>query len=275
MSEDSFGQVLMTIMNRASVRRFTDREVAPEILERLARAGQQAPFTGQMYSFIVTTDRSRRERLSELFGPMVAAAPVFMLICVDFRKLEKFIAYRGHTNLADDLGLLFLGIQDAAYAGQNIVLAAEEEGLGSCFLGAAPFVADSLVGLFHLPPRVYPLVGLVLGYPADRPGPRPRIPADTCLFWDRYRDLDDDDVARAMAVMDAGLIREGYYAKLQAKIPLLEGEDRVGYDDYGWSEHVARKYGVHGDKMTSGVYDQLARQGIHLRPDGASRGRPA
>jgi len=259
-------------MRRASVRRFTDREVPAEVLERLARAGQQAPFTGQMYSLIITAERSRRERLSDVFGPMVARAPVFMLICVDFRKLEKFIAYRGRTNLADDLGLLFLGIQDASYAGQNIVLAAEEEGLGSCFLGAAPFAADFLVDFFHLPPRVYPLVGLVLGYPAHRPGPRPRIPVDACLFWDHYRDLTGDEVARAMTVMDAGLIREGYYAKLQAKIPLPGGEDPVGYDDYGWSEHVSRKYGVYGGKMTAGLHDQLGRQGIHLCPGGASRG---
>ncbi len=258
--------VLETVMNRASVRAFESRPVPREVIERLARAGQQAPFTGQMYSFVVTTDQEKREKAAELLGALVLRAPVFMLICVDFRKLEKFIAYRGRQNLADDLGLLFLGIQDASYAGQNIVLAAEEEGLGSCFLGGAPFDADELSPIFGLPERVYPLVGLVLGYPTDRPAARPRIPLEHCLFWDQYQDLTDADVAQAMSVMDAGLIREGYYSRLNAKIPLREGqEDKVGLDEYGWSEHVSRKYGVHGWDMTSGLMGKLARHGVHLK----------
>ncbi len=268
--------VYETILNRASIRRFKKREVPRELIERLARAGQQAPFSGQMYSFVVTTDRARREELARLFGPMVVAAPVFMLICVDFRKLEKFIAHRGRRNRADDLGLLFLGIQDASYAGQNIVLAAEEAGLGSCFLGLAPFVSEELAVLFKLPERVYPLVGMVMGYPAERPPARPRIPTSACLFWNEYHDLTGAEVARAMAVMDAGLIREGYYSRLNAKIPLSDDSgavrhDPVGYDQYGWSEHVSRKYGVYGAEMTSGLLDRLERQGIRINRSAGPR----
>ncbi len=270
------GAVYATIMNRASVRRFRDEAVPREVIERVARAGQQAPFTGQMYSFVVTTDQGKRERLADLFGSLVLAAPVFMLICVDFRKLEKFIAYRGRRNRADDLGLLFLGIQDAAYAGENIVLAAEEAGLGTCFLGAAPFIAPDLVSLFKLPERVFPLVGMALGYPDGRPAARPRIPSPAALFWDEYRDLSEAEVEEAMGVMDAGLIREGYYAKLNARIPLsaddggaggpqAEATDPVGYDRYGWSEHVSRKYGVHGANITAGVLANLERQRINVR----------
>jgi len=260
--------IYSTIMNRASVRRFQRRPVPDDLVERLARAGQQAPFTGQMYSFVVTSDPARREALKGLFGPLVERAPLFMLICIDFRKLEKFIAFRGRANRADDLGLLFLGIQDAAYAAQNIVLAAEEAGLGSCFLGSAPFVADRLAELFALPPRVFPLVGLVLGFPDESPPPRPRIPTRFCLFRDTYHDLTDEEVAEAMEVMDAGLLREGYYARLNARIPLPDGrEDPVGYEDYGWSEHVSRKYGEYGRQMTSGLLERLRRQGIHIASD--------
>ncbi|MDP2871467.1 MAG: nitroreductase family protein [Bacillota bacterium] len=251
-------------MNRASVRQFEPREVPREVVERLARAGQQAPFTGQMYSLVVTGDPEKRRRLSDVFGPLVLRAPLFMLVCIDFRKLERFIAYRGRTNRTDDLGMLFVGIQDASYAAQNIVLAAEAEGLGSCFLGAAPFRAADLIPLFKLPKRVYPLVGLVLGYPAERPAARPRIPLDNCLFWEEYQDLSEQQVAAAMAVMDAGLIREGYYAKLNAKIPLVRGDDPVGYDEYGWSEHVSRKYGERGAARAAALLDTLRRQGVNL-----------
>jgi len=258
-------EVMRTIMERASVRRFTEQPVAHAVVERLVLAAQQAPFTGQMYSFVATMDQEQRQRAAAVLGGLVLRAPVFMLVCVDFRKLEKFIAFRGRRNLSDDLGMLFLGIQDASYAAQNLVLAAEAEGLGSCFLGAAPFRAAPLIEMFGLPERVYPLVGLVLGHPAEHPKPRPRIPLEHCLFWDRYLDLQEDDVARAMSVMDAGMIREGYYAKLGARIPLPSGDDQVGFDEYGWSEHMSRKYGEHGVSKTAGLQEYLEQQAINVR----------
>ncbi len=264
-------EVADNLMQRASIRRFEERPVETEKIEAFVRAGQQAPFTGQMYSVIVTTERARREELAGIFGPLVTGAPVFALVCVDFRRLEKFIAARGRTNRTDDLSMLFLGIQDAAYMGQNMVLAAEALGLGSCFLGAAPFAADQLREMFFMPSRVYPLVGLVLGYPAERPGPRPRIPLECVLHWDTYQDLTDEGVERALDVMDAGLIREGYYRRLNAKIPLdEEGKDELpADDDYGWGEHVSRKYSL---LRLSGIRDMLSRSGIDTSGSGEVQG---
>ncbi|MHB8945692.1 MAG: nitroreductase family protein [Bacillota bacterium] len=256
--------VIEAIMNRSSVRRFEDREVPEEILETIVAAGRQAPFTGQMYSVIVIRERARREELARLFGPMAVRAPVFLLICVDFNKLERFVAAKGRKNQANDLALLFLGIQDAAYFGQNLVLAADSLGLGSCFLGGAAFHGAQLSVLCDLPRRVYPLVGLVLGYPAGRrPGPRPRVPLDLVMFHERYRDLSEADVERALGVMDAGLIREGYYRELNGKIPLQEGPDKMTYDEYGWGEHVSRKYGQHPmGRFLAPLLADLRKQGI-------------
>jgi len=256
--------VATTIMGRSSVRRFQKRPVEKELVERLVRLGQQAPFTGQMYSFLATADEGKRERLRQIFGKLVERAPLFMLVCVDFNKLDKFVAYRDRKMRVDDLNLLFLGIQDASYAAQNLVLAAEEAGLGSCFLGAAPFVARELVDLFGLPERVYPLVGLVLGYPEESPDARPRIPLDQCLFWDEYRELPGEKIEEAMNVMDASLIREGYYAKYDAKIPVEKSrQDQVPLADYGWSEHVSRKYGERA-RTDRELVRMLREQGIIL-----------
>lgn len=257
---------LDNMMQRASIRQFSDRPVQRDKIEATVRAGQQAPFTGQMYSVIVSTDESRGEELAEIFGPLVQRAPVFALLCVDLRRLEKFIAARGRSNRADDLSMLFLGIQDVAYMGQNMVLAAEAMGLGSCFLGAAPFVAGQLRELFSIPPRVYPLVGLVMGYPAENPDPRPRIPLNSVLHWEEYRDLDEDAVEDALSVMDAGLIREGYYRRLNARIRMDEedDDDLPSDDEYGWGEHVSRKYSL---RRLSGIREEMARAEIHVLPD--------
>ncbi|NLW17970.1 MAG: hypothetical protein GX033_10120, partial [Firmicutes bacterium] len=252
------------ILARASIRKFTEQDVPEELIEQIARAGQQAPFTGQMYACIYTKDPDKRERLSELFGPLVKRGPVFMLYCLDFRKLEKFIAAKGRVNAASDLMMLFLGIQDVAYFAQNMVLAAESLGLGTVFLGAAPNLNAELREIFKLPERVFPVVGMVLGYPAEAPAPRPRIPTKFVLHKDEYFDLAPEDVEEALSVMDAGLIREGYYARLNAKIPKPEpGEDSVGYDKYGWGEHISRKYASRGP-VTSNLHEALRRAGIEI-----------
>lgn len=247
--------VVNAIMSHASIRKFTDQDVPEELIEQIARAGQQAPFTGQMYACIYTKDQAKREQVAKLLGPLVTRGPVFMLFCLDFRKLEKFIAQKGRQNTASDAMMMFLGIQDVAYFGQNMVLAAESLGLGTVFLGSAPNMYQEFKEIFHLPERVFPVVGMVLGWPAEAPAPRPRIPTKFVLHKDEYFDLTPTDVDEALAVMDAGLIREGYYSSRNSKIPKPEpGEDKVDYNSYGWGEHISRKYARRGqstDRLTA------------------------
>ena len=251
------------IMNRATTRSFEQKDVPDETLWKLARTAQQAPFTGQMYAFVYTRDKEKKEALSKYLGRFITQAPVFVLFCLDFRKLEKFIAYKGRENKANDTQMLFLGVQDVSYAAMNFVMAAEALGLGTCFFGGAPMIEPVLTSMFKLPDRVYPLVGMVIGHPTKKVAARPRIPTSCVLFEDEYHDLSDAEVKAAMDVMDAGLIREGYYVNMNAKIPAPEkGEDSVGYDKYGWSEHISRKYARQdsSDKLKN----QLANKGIKI-----------
>ncbi len=251
------------ILKRATTRSFLDSDVSDEVLWRLARAAQQAPFTGQMYAFVYTRDQDKKATLAKHLGKFIEKAPVFVLFCMDFRKLEKFIAYKGRENKANDTQMLFLGIQDVSYAAMNFVMAAEAEGLGTCFFGGAPMIEPLLSEMFKLPDRVYPLVGMVVGYPDKKVGPRPRIPTSCVMFQEEYHDLTDDEVRAAMNVMDAGLIREGYYINMNAKIPAPEqGDDKVGYDKYGWSEHISRKYAR--QDSSDRLKDLLANKGINI-----------
>lgn len=257
--------ILENLLKRASVRRFKDLDVETETIETIIRAGQQAPFTGQMYSVVVTKDQAKRDEMAKLFGRLPSAGPVFMLICVDFRRLEKFISSKGRSNSYHDDWMMILGIQDASYFAQNIVTAAESVGLGSVFLGSAPWHTEKIAEIFALPPRVWPMVGLVLGYPDERPAARPRIPLDNVLHWDEYQDLDEEGVIRSLSTMDAGLIREGYYRNLGGKIPLRNSdEDKITYNEYGWAEHISRKYGQGGVRGAS-MNEILAKQGVNLR----------
>jgi hypothetical protein len=154
------------------------------------------------------------------------------------------MARRGWNLVTNDLVLLFFGIQDAVLMAENMVIAARSLGLGSCFLGSAMFRADKIAEEYHLPPKVFPLVQLAMGYPAEDPPPRPRYPMEFTLFEDKYPELNDKMIVRAMQVMDEGYLAQDYYRKLKAKIPLkINRKETYTYDNYSWTEHICRKWG--------------------------------
>jgi hypothetical protein len=127
---------------------------------------------------------------------------------------------------------------------ENMVIAAESLGMGSCFLGGIPFHSKSLIVDFKLPTRVFPMVGLTMGYPAENPPTRPRYPLEFVLFEDRYPEFDRDTVREAMDVMDQGYLSQDYYRKLNAMIPLQDDRpETFSYDTYSWTEHICRKWG--------------------------------
>jgi nitroreductase len=224
---------LSAMLNRRSVRRYKPDQPSDEIVETIVRAGQQAPFASQLYSVLL----SRKKKAP--FG-----APLYFTICVDTYKLERFMAQRGWKIVTNDLHLLIFGIQDAAYMAENMVMAAESLGLGSCFLGSTPYIASKIAKAFKLPKRVFPLVQLVMGYPDEEFPPRPRYPLGFTLFEDRYPEFSDDQVAEAMAVMDEGYLAQDYYRKLKAKIRLEDGrKETFTYENYSWTEHISRKWG--------------------------------
>jgi len=244
--------ILEGLMQRKSIRAFTDREPGNDVLEAIVRAGQQAPFAAQLGSLLLKRDRN----------PF--SAPLLFTACVDIHRMEAVLAKRGWTRVMCDAATLMLGVQDAAYMIQNMVIAAESLGLGSCYLGAAPFAAAKIIEEYALPPRVFPVVQLAMGYPAEDPPVRPRYPLESTLFEDRYPVFDDTVVARAMEAMDAGYLAQDYYRELDAKLPLSEGrEETFTHDDYSWTEHISRKLGQ-WSRDPSGLIDALAACDLHL-----------
>ncbi len=224
--------VIQNMLNRRSVRKYKPDKPTDEIIETIVRAGQQAPFASQLYSVLLTRKKAP-------YG-----APLWFTILVDLYKLERFMKIRGWRTVTNDLSLLFFGIQDAALMAENMVIAAESLGLGSCFLGNAPYRAERIKKQYKLPKRVFPLVELVMGYPAEDFPPRPRFPLEFTLFEDRYPEFTDEQVVEAMKVMDDGYRVQGYYVKQKAKIR-LDGDrkETFTYDNYSWTEHISRKWG--------------------------------
>ncbi|MEF8874990.1 MAG: hypothetical protein V5A88_10040, partial [Candidatus Thermoplasmatota archaeon] len=122
------------------------------------------------------------------------------------------------------------------------------------FLGSPVRTAKILKEKYDLPDKVFPLVQLVVGYPAEDPPVRERYPIDFLLFEDEYPELSSGDVDAAMEKMDDGFLREGYYRKLDAMISLKGSEeDEFTYEDYSWTEHISRKWGQWYEDLESQV----------------------
>lgn len=227
--------VIDTMLQRKSIRKYTDEQPSDEVIETIVRAGQQAPFAYQTGSVILSCDRE--------YNPF--SAPLLFSICVDLHRFELIMKKRGWTTVGNDLFTMVLGIQDAALMAENMVIAAESLGLGSCFLGAWPFHAKELREKFNIPDRVFPLVGLTMGYPAEDPPVRPRYPLEYHLFRDVYPDLNEEKVQHAMQVMDEGYLAQDYYRKANYIIPLKgKREETFTFDNYSWTEHISRKLGL-------------------------------
>lgn len=58
---------------------------------------------------------------------------------------------------------------------ENMIIAGESMGLGSCFSGMASYYAKKIIGEYNLADRVFPVVQLVMGYPAEDKPTRPRF----------------------------------------------------------------------------------------------------
>ena len=246
--------VIKTMLDHKSIRQYNDKVPSEEIVKTILRAGQQAPFASQCYSVLLS--RNMQENPWK--------APLLFTICVDPHKFEQIMLRRNWKPIINDLALLLLGIQDAALMAENMVISGRSLGLGSCFLGSAPWRADKIAEEYKLPKRVLPLVQLVMGYPAEDPPPRPRYPINFTLFENEYPKFRDDMISEAMKQMDEGYLAQDYYRKLNAKIPLKgERKETFTYDNYSWTEHISRKWGQRNPDP-SVLLKQLEKRGFYI-----------
>ena len=246
--------VIEAMKKRKSIRSYTSEQPSDEVLNAIVAAGQQAPFAAQLGSLLLKRDVKK--------NPF--KAPWLFTVCIDLHRMETIMKARGWSRKMSDLGALILGVQDAAYVAENMVIAAESLGLGSCYLGATPMYAKTIIDDYGLPPKVFPLVQLTMGYPAEAAAVRPRYPMGFTLFEDRYPQFTTEEIARAMRVMDDGYLAQDYYRSHNAMIPLADGsEETFTYGDYSWTEHISRKLGQWGEDP-SGLMNALRACGFFL-----------
>lgn len=178
-----------------SIRRYRPDPVPAELVESiLAGAIRGASSSGNMqaYSVIVTTDKERLAELHPLHfhQDMVIEAPVFLTFCADFRRMRRWLAAREAPDNFDNPMSFLIGAIDAVLVAQNAALAAEAAGLGICFLGTTLASCEGVARVLKLPTGVMPVVGFTLGWPAETPLPRDRLPLASLVHREVYADAD-------------------------------------------------------------------------------------
>lgn len=190
--------VIQQIINHRSIRKYKAVPVPEELLQEIIQAGIRTSSSGNMqtYSIIVTKDQQLRERLLEphMGQKMVVRAPVFMTFCADFHRMRRWLKLNKAADNFDNFFSFLIGAIDAILVSQTVALAAESRGLGLCFLGSTLASADRIGEILELPKNVIPVTGFSLGYPAEDPDLRDRLPISGLVHWDTYQDYTDQDI---------------------------------------------------------------------------------
>ncbi len=186
------------MLKHKTIRKFLGKEVPSELLENILTVGCRASTTGnmQVYSIIVTKSRAVKEELIPLHfnQPVAKSAPVLLTFCADFNRFSKWCELRkaipGYNNF---LSFITASI-DALLAAQNVCIAAEDKGLGICYLGTTTYNAKEIIEVLNLPKLVFPVTTVALGWPDEDPVQTDRLPLKAVVHEERYKDYSKHDI---------------------------------------------------------------------------------
>ena len=158
--------VLHNILQRKSVRAYTDRAVSHEQLDTLIRAAMAAPTGRDMrpWHFIVLEGRHQLSPLAEQlpYAKMLAEAQAAVVVCGDMSVTDK----EGNPSRNWTF--------DCSAATENLLLQAEAMGLGAVWTGVYPYDErlEAVKQALHLPDHLIPLNVIPIGYPKGDPQPK-------------------------------------------------------------------------------------------------------
>ncbi len=205
-----------TIENHVSIRKYRPDPIPEEHLQLIMRAAQRAPTDAalHLWTAIRVSDREARKKIAEAIRqPHVYEAAEFFVFVADLHRLRKLLQYRGEDLGKVDFSLLLFSAIDAGLAAENMAIAAESLGYGICFIGAIMNAPELIIELLGLPEKTFPLFGLVIGVPDEKPSKRPRIPLEYLVHENHYRDYDNHDLQRIYEAMNP-ITRRGDYLRL-------------------------------------------------------------
>lgn len=185
--------VIGRLLSHRSVRAFTADALPKNLPETLVAAAQSASTSSnlQVWSVVAVEEPSHKAELATLAGDQdfIRQAPLFLIWLADLSRVHALgKAHGAAVEGTEYLESFVLGVVDAALAAQNAVVALESLGLGAVYVGAIRNHPQQVAERLKLPPSVFPVFGLAIGYP-DPQKPafvKPRLPQAAVLHRETY-----------------------------------------------------------------------------------------
>ena len=231
------GEFSRLLSRHRSIRAFEPRAVDPALMDRVLEESLQGSSSSgnlNMVSVIKTFDAQRKEHLCQLhFGqPMVQQAACVLTFCADSHRTRQWLAQRSARPGFADFISCHVASFDAIILSQTTALALESHGLGICYMGTTLHSMGAIAQYLDCPDHCLPVTSLVVGWPAEAPPQRDRLPARAWIHNERYQRPSSTDIDAQFA-----------------------GRERRGRERYlALGEDMARKWKEHGINSLAQFY---------------------
>ena len=166
------------IRARKSIRKYSSKEIPEEKLTKMLEAMRLAPSAKnlQPWKFIIISDEEIKKKLIPACREQtfIADAPIIVVGCALLSE-----AWGGMGGYMSSYPI------DLAIALDHLTLAAVEEGLGTCWIGA--FDEGEVKKILEVPDDIKVIALIPLGYPEREPNPRPRKELAEIICYNKYR----------------------------------------------------------------------------------------
>lgn len=180
-------------LRHRSVRRFKSDPVPEPLIAALIGAAQSSATSSnlQLWSVVSVQEEAQRRQLFECCDRQrhILDCGWFLAFFADHFRLQKAAAEVGEPAAAlDYMEFYTMAVIDAALAAERLVCAAESVGLGICYIGALRNDPSAVEGILGLPPHVFGVFGLCLGWPEEpvTAAIKPRLQPEAVWFRERY-----------------------------------------------------------------------------------------
>jgi nitroreductase len=219
---------LSSLLNRhRSIRHYKPDPIPAALVEQVlgdAIAGSSSSGNLNSISMVLTRDPERKRRLYTLHfeQDMVLEAPLLVTFCADWFRTREWLRRHGARDNFGNLIGWHVSAFDAIILAQSVCLGFEAQGLGICYMGTTLHSMSEIAEFLELPDTCLPVTTIVVGYPAEDPPKRDRLPLRAFLHDERYHRPTDAELESIYEQREIkGWARYMAHPELRAKVEAL------------------------------------------------------